>query len=271
MAIPEEVGNIIDSILGGSGNSITTVNENGATGIRDPGIVGSGAYQAANKIGTIPVTTVAVPAATAASYTAIPSNGLTPQGIADIYNTLAPMAGDYANANIGRAGQAQASYGPLAAAAMGNSRTAGIGNYTYNRLARPAVDSMRNELVVQGLSDALNKQLNDSLRQAQENYNRAARRHSLRSSGGNSTTDTTNVGSGQTKIGGAIDDIVGGNGSNNPNVLYNSYMIIEPDGTSRTYNRPSNMDDQQWWDWTETQRRKAESEGKTFRRVPSAQ
>ena len=199
------------------------------------------------------------------------SGGYTPQDIANVYEVLAPMAGDYANANIERAGQAQASYGPLAEAAMGGSRTAGIGNYTYNRLARPAVDSMRNELVVQGLSDALNKQLNDSLRQAQENYNRAARRHSLRGSSGNSTTDTTNVGSGQTKIGDVIDDIVGGNGGNNPTVLYNSYMIIEPDGTSRTYNRPSIMDDQQWWDWTETQRRKAESEGKTFKRVPSGQ
>lgn len=209
--------------------------------------------------------------ANTSATTPITSGGYTPQDIANVYEVLAPMAGDYANANIERAGQAQASYGPLAEAAMGGSRTAGIGNYTYNRLARPAVDSMRNELVVQGLSDALNKQLNDSLRQAQENYNRAARRHSLRGSGGNGTTSTTNVGSGQTKIGDVIDDIVGGNGSNNPTVLYNSYMIIEPDGTSRTYNRPSTMDDQQWWDWTEVQRRKAESEGKTFKRVPSGQ
>lgn len=197
---------------------------------------------------------------------------MSPDEIAATYEVLAPMAGDYANANIERAGQAQASYGPLAEAAMGGSRTAGIGNYTYNRLARPAVDTMRDELIVQGYSDALNRQLSETLRQAQENYNRSSRRYSMKGSGsGGTSTDTANVGTGQTKIGGVIDDIVDGSGSNNPTVLYNSYMIIEPDGTSRTYNRPSNMDDQQWWDWTEMQRLKAESEGKTFKRVPSGQ
>lgn len=110
------------------------------------------------------------------------SGGYTPQDIADVYEVLAPMAGDYANANIERAGQAQASYGPLAEAAMGGSRTAGIGNYTYNRLARPAVDTMRDDLIVQGYSDALNRQLSETLRQAQENYNRSSRRYSMNNS-----------------------------------------------------------------------------------------
>lgn len=196
---------------------------------------------------------------------------MSPDEIAATYEVLAPMAGDYANANIERAGQAQASYGPLAEAAMGGSRTAGIGNYTYNRLARPAVDTMRDELVVQGYSDALNRQLSETLRMAQDNYSRAARRHSLNGGSGNSGSSTGTVGGGQTKVGDFVDDVVNGAGGNNPTVLYNSYMIIEPDGTSRTYNRPSNMDDQQWWDWTEVQRQKAESEGKTFKRVPSGQ
>lgn len=103
---------------------------------------------------------------------------MTPDQIAETYEVLAPMATDYANANLERAGQAQASYGPLAQAAMGDSQTAGIGNYTYNRLVRPAVDTMRDQLIVEGYSAALNKQLSDAMNKARENYNRAARRRS---------------------------------------------------------------------------------------------
>ena len=116
---------------------------------------------------------------------------MSPDEIAATYEVLAPMSTDYANANLERAGQAQASYGPLAQAAMGGSQTAGIGNYTYNRLVRPAVDTMRDQLIVEGYSNALNKQISDSLRQAQENYNRASRRYSLRGSGGTGKTGTT--------------------------------------------------------------------------------
>lgn len=127
---------------------------------------------------------------------------MTPDQIAETYEVLAPMATDYANANLERAGQAQASYGPLAQAAMGDSQTAGIGNYTYNRLVRPAVDTMRDQLIVEGYSAALNKQLSDSLNEAKKNYNRAARRHS-----NNPSTNPSNTpGGGQTKITGSEDD-----------------------------------------------------------------
>lgn len=108
----------------------------------------------------------------------------TPQSIVDVYEVLAPTATDYANANLERAGQAQTSYGPLAQAAMGDSQTAGIGNYTYNRLVRPAVNTMRDQLIVEGYSAALNKQLSDTLNKAKENYNRAARRYSRGGGGG---------------------------------------------------------------------------------------
>lgn len=109
---------------------------------------------------------------------------MSPEEIAATYEVLAPMATDYANANLERAGQAQASYGPLAQAAMGDSQTAGIGNYTYNRLVRPAVDTMRDQLIVEGYSAALNKQLSDALNKAKENYNRASRRYSRGGGGG---------------------------------------------------------------------------------------
>lgn len=193
--------------------------------------------------------------------TAPQSGGYTPQDIANVYEVLAPMAGDYANANIERAGQAQASYGPLAEAAMGGSRTAGIGNYTYNRLARPAVDTMRDELIVQGYSDALNRQLSETLRMAQENYSRAARRSS------NPSTDPDNTtGGGQTKIGGYDDVDSGAGATGSPMVLYNTYTITDADGNSKTYRRPEIMkEDLEWYNWAERQRKKAEAEGKTFK------
>lgn len=121
-----------------------------------------------------------------------------PQEIAAVYETLAPMATDYANANLERAGQAQASIGPLAEAAMGGNRTAGIGNYTYNRLVRPAVDTLRDQLLVAGYSAALNKQLSDSLNAAKENYSRASR---SRNGGGGSGGGGNPTGStGEVKI-----------------------------------------------------------------------
>lgn len=116
---------------------------------------------------------------------------MTPDQITETYEVLAPMATDYANANLERAGQAQASYGPLAQAAMGGSQTAGVGNYTYNRLVRPAVDTMRDQLIVEGYSAALNKQLSDALNNAKRNYNRAARRKSNGGGGGNTDPEDT--------------------------------------------------------------------------------
>lgn len=113
---------------------------------------------------------------------------MSPDQITETYEVLAPMATDYANANLERAGQAQASYGPLAQAAMGGSQTAGIGNYTYNRLVRPAVDTLRDQLIVEGYSASLNKQLSDSLNKARENYNRATRRRNNGGGGGGNTT-----------------------------------------------------------------------------------
>lgn len=183
----------------------------------------------------------------------------TPQDIIETYEVLAPMATDYANANLERAGQAQASYGPLAQAAMGDSQTAGIGNYTYNRLVRPAVDTLRDQLIVEGYSAALNKQLSDSLNAAKRNYNRAARKS-------NPSTDPDAPGSGQTKIGGYDDVDTGAGSSKSPLVLYNTYTITDADGNSRTYSRPEIMkEDQEWYNWVERQRKQAEAEGKTFK------
>lgn len=143
---------------------------------------------------------------------------MTPDQITETYEVLAPMSTDYANANLERAGQAQASYGPLAQAAMGDSQTAGIGNYTYNRLVRPAVDTMRDQLIVEGYSAALNKQLSDSLNAAKQNYSRATRRYGNGGGGGGGN----NGGNGGVKIDNEyLPDNLDDNGNkvpDNPNV-----------------------------------------------------
>lgn len=91
--------------------------------------------------------------------------------VAQIYEVLAPMAGDYLNAQAEQIGMAQRSMGPLAAAAMGQSQTAGLGNYTYNRLMRPQVDTMRDEILVRGYVNQLNDLLSRALNNARNRYN----------------------------------------------------------------------------------------------------
>lgn len=95
------------------------------------------------------------------------------ENITQIYETLAPMAGQYANAQAEQIGQAQQSMGPLAAATMG-ATTSGLGNYTYNRLMRPQVDVMRDEILVEGYRNQLNRALSDAYNTARKNYNRKA-------------------------------------------------------------------------------------------------
>lgn len=108
--------------------------------------------------------------------------------ITQIYEVLAPMAGQYANAQAEQIGQAQRSMGPLAAATMGTT-TSGLGNYTYNRLMRPQVDVMRDEILVEGYRNQLNRALSDAYNTARRNYNR--RSSGGGGSGGSGTTSST--------------------------------------------------------------------------------
>lgn len=105
--------------------------------------------------------------------------------VTKIYETLAPMAGDYLNAQAEQIGQAQKSMGTLAGNVMGQSQTSGLGNYTYNRLMRPQVDVMRDEIMVKGYANQLNRLLSDALNNARKNYNK-------RSSGGGGGSGGTN-------------------------------------------------------------------------------
>lgn len=108
------------------------------------------------------------------------------QEVTEIYKTLAPMAGEYANAQAEQIGQAQRSMGPLAANAQG-ATTSGLGNYTYNRLMRPQVDTMRDQILVRGYANQLNRLLSNSLRDAQ-------RRYSSGGSGGSSSSSDSGSG-----------------------------------------------------------------------------
>ena len=111
--------------------------------------------------------------------------------ITKIYETLAPMAGQYANAQAEQIGQAQQSMGPLAANTMGTT-TSGLGNYTYNRLMRPQVDVMRDEILVEGYRNKLNQALSNAYKTAQRNYNRRAGGGGGGKNGGGGGTTSSN-------------------------------------------------------------------------------
>lgn len=121
---------------------------------------------------------------------------MTPDEITATYQVLAEEAPAYANALVDRAGMAQASLGTMADRVRGGSQTANVGNYTYNRLVRPTVDTMRDQLVVEGLSQGLQAQMSQALKNAKQNYQNAYNAYSSRSSGGggggNNSPETPN-------------------------------------------------------------------------------
>lgn len=195
------------------------------------------------------------------------------EDITQIYETLAPMAGDYMNAQAEQIGQAQRSMGPLAANVQG-STTSGLGNYTYNRLMRPQVDVMRDEIRVQGYANQLNRLLSDALNNARNRYNRGG-------NGGGGNPDTTNPSNdnGTTKIGG-VDDVdnsktpitvINPDGSKSvtyawdttPDIIPNSFSYEDAAGVMQTTTRPPLVSND---DWARTYRRVKEEATKNGRR-----
>lgn len=177
--------------------------------------------------------------------------------ITEIYETLAPMAGDYVNAQAEQIGQAQRSIGPLAANTMGQSQTAGLGNYTYNRLMRPQVDVMRDEIMTQGYANQLNRLLSDALNTARNNYNRRSR------GGGGSGNGGTTSSSGQNKSGVQIDDEY----TPTPtrwSKLPASYSWQDKDGNWHHSKREGWMDDQTWFDMYTGAKNQADSNKRGF-------
>lgn len=215
---------------------------------------------------------------------------MTPEEINETYNVLASQAGDYANALMERNAQAQASISPLTEQIMGGSRTAGLGNYTYNRLIRPSVDAMRDSMIVSGLTTALNKQISDSLKAAQENYENAyksyARSHATRSSGGRSSgSGSGGSGSGGTgtktpetddkkpiapdagniTVGDTKEQETGFKQvTSSPTIIKDSYTVTQKDGKKLVVRRADNIDDMLWFKMYERARKEAEAAGEKF-------
>lgn len=156
----------------------------------------------------------------------------TPDSIREITEVLAPQAGNYTNAITEQIGQAQQSMGPLAAATTGQSRTAGLGNYTYNRLVRPQVDVMRDEILVQGYTDALNKMLSDRLSAAKRNYQKS-------SSSSNTSSKNSSNWSGDIEDKEASPD----------STLWKKGNIGDKRATYGLYalNRPAGLSDEDWY------------------------
>lgn len=177
------------------------------------------------------------------------------EDITQIYETLAPMAGQYANAQAEQIGQAQQSMGPLAANTMGTT-TSGLGNYTYNRLMRPQVDVMRDEILVEGYRNQLNRALSDA-------YNTARRNYSRRSSGGNGNK-TSNSGkkTGVTTIGDVVDKSTGSGKTTTWTALPNSYQWQDDDGNWHTAVRNSSFKDEDWLRYYEDAKNKYAPQGR---------
>ena len=188
------------------------------------------------------------------------NNMATQDNIAEIYEVLAPMAGDYMNAQAEQIGQAQRSMGPMAAAVQG-STTSGLGNYTYNRLMRPQVDVMRDEIRTQGYANQLNRLLSDALNNARNRYNR---RGSGNKSGGTTANPDT---SGVTTIGGSGTKSTGA-GDSGWAVAYNSFQWEDKNGNWHTVKRSDYGDtytDTDWMNVYFNAKNSAKQEGRGFR------
>lgn len=200
---------------------------------------------------------------------------MTPEEANETYQVLANQAGEYANALTQRAGLAQASYGVGAQDVMGESQTGGIGNYTYNRLVRPTVDTLRDQLVVQGRTEMLNQQISDAVKAAKENYDNtykeyqkreAAKRAAQYSTGGGTTTvvpetpTNTNTWSGEYETEEEQKQPLAGT-----TVIGNSYTVIKPNGERFTFDRKENMaDDMKWYKWIQSEKARFEGLGYKF-------
>lgn len=186
------------------------------------------------------------------------------EDITQIYETLAPMAGDYMNAQAEQIGMAQQSMGPMASNVQG-STTSGLGNYTYNRLMRPQVDVMRDEIRVQGYANQLNRLLSDALNNARNRYNRGGNG----GGGGGTTPDTTTPSNntGVTTIGGVDDEESGGSTSNEniPQLFVpNKFLYEKEDGSMQQVARPAEISNRKWYDIYMKAREQADRKGRKF-------
>ena len=97
---------------------------------------------------------------------------MTADDIASIYNELAQVPQSAATIATEALGQQQAAQGGLAAA-MGATGGNGIGQYTYDRMIMPTVDSLTAQLVAEGKQAQYNALMEKALKAAKQRYSNA--------------------------------------------------------------------------------------------------
>lgn len=136
--------------------------------------------------------------------------------IQSVYDELTKIPAQSANNALADLGNQAAAQGALAGAmnattgAMNATGSSGISQYTYDRLVSPTVNSLTQQLVVEGKQAALSQAMQDALKAAQNNYNRArssyASRHAryYSNSGGSSGSSNQSSQSSQSSSYGSV-------------------------------------------------------------------
>lgn len=114
---------------------------------------------------------------------------MTPEEIIQAYDVLVQEGNDYAAREAAKVGNSQRSIGGLAeVVANPSGQTSGLANYTYNRVMRPAVDSLAASLTTTGKTQAMDRYLKDELMKAKAAYEDAKNNYTVAAT----TPKTTN-------------------------------------------------------------------------------
>lgn len=112
---------------------------------------------------------------------------MTPEEIIEAYDVLAGDISQTGANEAAKIGNSQRSLGTLAErVASPSGQTSGLANYTYNRMLRPAVDTLTTSLVTTGKGQAMNKYLSDELMKAKNAYEDAKNQYTIAASSGGS-------------------------------------------------------------------------------------
>lgn len=107
---------------------------------------------------------------------------MSPEEIIEAYNVVTQDLKNQVAQESAAIGNSQRSLGTLAAAvASPSGQTSGLANYTYNRLLRPAVDTLAANLETTGKAEALQNKLTADLMAAKNNYESAKNAYTVAS------------------------------------------------------------------------------------------
>lgn len=99
---------------------------------------------------------------------------MSPQEVQRMYDTVAQQIPQQSNQAVDRIAANTAAMGP-GLAETGGTGGRGIGAYNYNRLITPAVNTLRDQLVLQGRQQSFRQGVRDESQAAQERYTTAQR------------------------------------------------------------------------------------------------